>query len=817
MNNNLILEINRAKSLMGLKEENFPTNSHILNEQGSAITQLGKLLIHADEAFESVDDVKKLLNDLNNLIPKGSKFARLTVQEIDDMAQGLKNQKTEIANAARVNDLGSLNKNDSSFYKKFNDFKIKVQNAKGGAPIDNNQLFINNVDIALNKVFDNTDGKVYQAYSESYFEMEKLIDDYLVGGTTKPNKKVLEGLYKEAFEDELKAKGIPFKSGDKNFDRLETWLEKKIETDLDEWQKKKGYTYDEKPVTNLEDIKKVSGKWRFLNNLIKKFKNIGKTFNELKASLDANVELLKSFPAEKIVIENSTTPTTEFQSLVRAIAYDIDQIDGIEKNARQIWGEVLAELKKEGETDLVNAIENSLIYGEPGGNRMSIWKPESFKQYFDDLKKRYPNTPESTLKNAEQVSDFMDEFTKFKNLTKKLFRDGVAGLFKNIKEEIKSRSLKFPWRAMWMELFFGQVNSFKRLGKMFGTKGFGAWKKLLQNFLFKYAKMILFKKLFIVIPVSINFLISAGFESAEINKIKAETDDTNFDVWEQQIYKAFFEFNTSDLIPFDIEWEYTLIKVSIDEFKSWGNRKADLIKDEMVMSSNQAFDAWWDSMDKDKQKDLVNAFALKGGTPFGRLYNYVTYDNLNQQRFILKNGLKESDIQKFKNSLVAYGDIKVNDEALNISIEKVQDLFKNPEKINKVEETLNLVGGAVRDKNGYLYEPLSTLSTEKLKSYEYSFRKVPFEPFYFSAKVAPTDVNKPVLHKIYYAATTDETPVLATQNLIKSVNPKNPPVESGFEKEEDAKDVVKKLNDLDNTLIEDKTIISAKDFADKYL
>lgn len=804
---------------MGLKEENFPTNSHILNEGGPPITQLGKLLIHADEAFESVDDVKKLLNGLNDLIPKGSKVVKLTAQEIDDMAQGLKNQKTEIANAARADKLGSLSTNPSSFYKKFNDFKIKVQNAKGGASIDNNQMFINSVDSALNKVFDNPDGKVYQAYSESYFEMEKLIDDEYLGGAKKPNKKELKEFYKGYFEDELKTKGIVFKSGDKNFDRLETWLDKKIETDLDGWQKEKGLTYDEKPVTNIEDIKKVSGKWRFLNNLIKKFKNIGKTFDELKASLDKNLNLLKSFPAEKIVIENSTTPTTEFQSLVRAIAYDIDQIDGIEKNARQIWGEVLAELGKEGETELVKAIENSLIYGEPGGNRMSIWKPESFKQYFDDLKKRYPSTPESTLKNAEQVSDFMDEFTKFKNLTKKLFRDGVAGLFKNIKEEIKSRSLKFPWRAMWMELFFGQVNSFKRLGKIFGTKGFGTWKKLLQNFLFQYAKMILFKKLFIVIPVSINFLISAGFESAEINKIKAETDDTNFDVWEQQIYKAFFEFNTSDLIPFDIEWEYTLIKVSIDEFKSWGNRKADLIKDEMVMSKNEAFDEWWGSMGQEEQKALLKGFAEPQGflQPFGRLYQFVTQENPNQQQFLKYNGLKESDLEKFKKSLVVYKDIAVNEDALNIDLDKVKQVFKNPKNVEKISENVTITDGAVRDKNGYLYRVIGELGTQGGKTYKFSFQKVPYEPFYFYAKVAPTSVSDPVLYKIYYAATTDEKPEPATLNDIKKANPKTIPNINGFEKEDDAKDVVKKLNDLDNTLIEDKTIISAKDFADKYL
>jgi hypothetical protein len=817
MNSSILLEINRAKSLMGLKEENFPTNSHILNEGGPPITQLGKLLIHADEAFESVDDVKKLLNGLNDLIPKGSKVVKLTAQEIDDMAQGLKNQKTEIANAARADKLGSLSTNPSSFYKKFNDFKIKVQNAKGGASIDNNQMFINSVDSALNKVFDNPDGKVYQAYSESYFEMEKLIDDEYLGGAKKPNKKELKEFYKGYFEDELKKKGIVFKSGDKNFDRLETWLDKKIETDLDGWQKEKGLTYDEKPVTNIEDIKKVSGKWRFLNNLIKKFKNIGKTFDELKVSLDKNLNLLKSFPAEKIVIENSTTPTTEFQSLVRAIAYDIDQIDGIEKNARKIWDEVLDELRKEGDTELVRAIENSLIYGEPGSNIMPIWKPESFKQYFQDLKTRYPNTPESVLKNAEQISSFMEDFTKFKNFVKSVFKDGISGLFKNIKEYIKT--FEFSWRNIWMEVFFGQIRTFKTLGKMFGTKGFGTWKRLLQNLLWQYIKLIVFKKVLIIVPVTINTLIAIGFEKNEIDRISSETKKTGYDVLKDEIVKAYTEFNASDLLPFDIEWEYNLIKSGLLGIDRELSQNPDKTKSELVMSKNEAFDEWWDSMGQEEQKALLKGFAEPQGflQPFGRLYQFVTQENPNQQQFLKYNGLKESDLEKFKKSLVVYKDIAVNEDALNIDLDKVKQVFKNPKNVEKISENVTITDGAVRDKNGYLYRVIGELGTQDGKSYKFSFQKVPYEPFYFYAKVAPASVSDPVLYKIYYAATTDEKPEPATLNDIKKANPKTIPNINGFEKEDDAKDVVKKLNDLDNTLIEDKTIISAKDFADKYL
>jgi hypothetical protein len=68
-----------------------------------------------------------------------------------------------------------------------------------------------------------------------------------------------------------------------------------------------------------------------------------------------------------------------------------------------------------------------------------------------------------------------------------------------------------------MEVFFGQIRTFKTLGKMLGTKGFGTWKKLLQNFLWQYIKLLVFKKALIIIPVTINTLISIGLEKNEID------------------------------------------------------------------------------------------------------------------------------------------------------------------------------------------------------------------------------------------------------------------------------------------------------------
>ena len=450
---------------------------------------------------------------------------------------------------------------------------------------------------------------------------------------------------------------------------------------------------------------------------------------------------------------------------------------------------------------------------------MSKWKPESFKEYFQDLKTRYPNTPESVLKNAEQVSAFMDKFTKFKNFVKNSLKDGVAGLFKNIKELYKSGKIEFPWRQMWMEVFFGQIRTFKTLGKMLGTKGFGTWKKLLQNFLWQYIKLLVFKKALIIIPVTIDTLIAIGFEKNEIDRISSETKKTGYELLWDEIKKGYKEFNTSDLLPIDIEWEYDLIKSGLVGIDRELSQDPDKTKSELVMSKNQAFDEWWNSMGQEEQKVLLKGFAEPQGIfkPFGRLYDFVMKENQNQTLFLKYNGLKESDLEKFKKSLVVYKDIAVNEDALNIDLDKVKQVFKNPKNVEKISENVTITDGAVRDKNGYLYRVIGELGTQDGKSYKFSFQKVPYEPFYFYAKVAPTNVSDPVLYKIYYAATTDEKPEPATLNDIKRANPKSVPNINGFEKEEDAKDVVKKLNDMENTLIEDKTIISAKDFADKYL
>jgi hypothetical protein len=812
MENSLLLEISRIKNLMGVHEF---LNESLLNEN-VGLTKWVRLLQNSEEVFSTTEKATKFLKELDELLPVGKK---LTPKYIDDLSTALVNSRKNIQASAISDSLASLV--DDAYIKLT---KIKSAIEAGQRKNQMNVLFDKRVTEALKNVFDNN-VDLQAIYSQSKSEIFNLLDEYR--GTSIPlNRQEQIGEFLSEFEKRFDVGDLKLK----DYPEFKTYAKIKFEEELEGFINSETSTYaggaphslrdnfNNKPSTDPTKIPKISTNWRFVKNIIRKFQTLLDSSKPIKVSFEDNVALLKNFPPEKIFIEGTSIPTSEFQNLSRAIAYDIDQLDGIEKNARQLWNDLLNEIDDE---NLKRAIKETLLYGDEKGGNTLFWKAEKIEDYFKELEKRYPTV---NLTTKERFAKFLEEYRSLGNLftsIRKLLIGGISGSWARIKDFMKELKKKLTLKNFLSEIFFGQIRTFKQIGKIFGTKGYGSWKKLAWNLIKQYALLLFYKQVLIIVPIFFSTLVVTIEEKMGINAIN-DTEKRTFgamvlDEWIEEMTTI----TTSDLSPFDFEVTEETINLMRDLIPRLWAIKPDTIESELIMSKNQAFNEYYAGLSKEQKQNLIIGLgeSQNVGTDFGRLYLFTkTTFTANQKFFMEKNNLKESDIKKIRDSLITYSDLVVDESGFKeqvkewkkiiISPEQIKQAFSKDKNVQKASSLVDATLGAVRTKDGEIYEPIS------LDDYKFNFKKISYKPFYVVGDIVPESATGKIKYQIYFAKDRQEIPQPAELNDIKSINPKGLGSDGLFEDELDAENAVKTLN-KQQKVIQDPSPINLQELLQK--
>jgi len=806
MNNNLILEIDRVKSLMGLSDSNSIKNLQIINEVvASRFKNYLMLLKDVDE----VGEIEKVLIKMKELAPRKIK---ITPEEIETLAKEIFLEKEAISTAAKNNQLGTLG-NSNSAYKKFEKFKTQVSTALNKS-VDNDVTFDTHVQMATEKIFNNPNGEVYKAHIKAVQDVQDLLVDE-VGQGTVIKKDLIKEWYVDEFKKNLKSGGTEFKENDPIFEPLKKWLDKKFDEQVLRWQqdaKTEGQdlVFDDKPTVNLESIKKVKRNWRFIRNMIKKFDGV---FNKVDycESLKVNIEKLKSFPKESLI--QNGKPSEPFQNLTRAIAYDIDQLDGVEKNAKKIWDEILND--PEIDEDLKAAMKNSEIYG-------GVYKTETINNYLDELAKRYPDVKPSNWEQFKRFfgkySDWSEEIAK----AKKLATGGVNQSWTEIIFWIKT-IFKFIWqnvKGILRLVFTGQFKSFRTLGKMFSTKGFGNTSRLASKFVLQYSKLLVYKQLLIIFPIIFNNILTKVLEAAGINVVEGE-GTLKDRIWNDYMDELTTLSFPSDFFPFDFSVSVEMASDLKNFIYNQLNEDPNTTENELLISKNEAFNQWYNSLKKEEKQNLIKGLGESQNlvTAFGKLYLWTKETwTFNKKQFIEKNNLEDDDIEKIRNSLVAYSNLNVDVESFKkqvdewkkivVSPEQIKQAFSNDKNIKKASSLMDATIGAVRTADNSLYEP------NYLEDYKFNFKKISYKPYYVVRTIVPETAAEKTKYRIYFAKDRDEVPTEADLNDIKSINPKGLGADGFFDNYIEAEKAVITLNSKQK-LVQDPSPINLQELLKK--
>ncbi len=643
----LILEVKRIKSLMGIKLHESLLYENPINLIKNAVSNV------PPGVFDNLVSSKNLLKQLNDLIDQGPK---LSTPQLDDLAKRLNNRTTY---AAAKPELDMLIGRSGRLA---NDVKLNTI-----------------IDTHVYNVFDVEDSFARQIYIEAENETKEWIKQQsLIPGKeimsvddiTAHFESTYEGIWNKFVSDNENT--IELLKFD-DYYHLHTWarerwfsgFNKKLKTPaiLDDtnmltyrknvrgtestpesvWKKPERGSLK----TDTDDIKPVIlPNFHFLHGVYSKFKEIFSATYRIADDLAVNLELLKNFPETEIFDELGNV-TEKFKNLVQRI--NLDNISLIKKQGDDIaeWEKIFAD--PEMPQSIKDGINKVPIFEKRWGGL--LWMEEKFSVYIDRIKAQdkgayqtitySPKLPESTLK--------MDDLLR--NATKTV-TNPLGAMWNFIKNSVRK------W--VFSVGIYGLNITVKNLSRLFTRKGFSI-KPFLKNLAVCYFVLYIVKTIIGAIKAVITALstvicvpfptldICKDFDSRPyITKIKDELAD------------LFDEF--SDLWIFKEAWMLDVIPIMIISTKKF-LESPDPVKsaDEEYMAAQNEIVEKAANMGNDKFANIVKDRMLKDLTkmdletlkqPWKQFYNQIAGDY--KEVFAMNNDLTMEDLDKLKNSFFMY-------------------------------------------------------------------------------------------------------------------------------------------------------------------
>lgn len=833
MENKILLEISRIKEIMSVCESKL--NTDLIFEEKQLIMEIGLIVkasqqvaMHSDEIFKDVSAGERVLTSINNAVPAAS---RLTKTQITDLAKELQSSRQAISTAARNKNLSNLS---DDAYKKLRDLQNKV---KGG--VDNIPAFKATVEQEITKALDNMEDTHSLSLANQVARQKTFneADDLLSLGLDETEKILTDADLITEFENNLKQTFTDIGYKLEDFPQYKKWsldgFKNKHLPDFKEGQikskagnpyKRKDFFVD-KPVNPAEDIAQLANKnkgyLRFLSGLYKKLMSVLGKYNP-QDSLQQNLERLKSVDPSTIVKDGKISK--EYETIVRAINYDLEQLADIEKNIVKLWDEQIEQLKLT-HPELVKEIENVSIYSEIP----ALQKSETLGGMIERIKKD-PGVEPAVLGKISTFTDAIKEIfsllSKIKDYAIKILSNFWSGVFEGWKALIDRFGGwgKF-FESVLKEVAWGNVRGPREIGQLFSKAGYGSARKFFFNFAYQYARLLFFKKFVMAFVIGFDVLIKLGLENMGYDVIKKEGAEFG-ELWTEEFTKQFKLWGYENFgEAFDV-WSPVNPKLML-EFLSYApelwRAKVDQTEQELLRSKEEAFNDVWKNMSPLEQKSAVTALAESGAllTGFNKLYNKTLLAymlpgskdssdrpaNISTKKFMDVNKLSSDDVKKIHNSLLPYTDVQVNlgfddtKEDMLIQIrKKTEELYKNLGKKEKIDAQLKTVEGVVRDKYGKLWK------IKDLPNYTFEFIEYKIQPYYVVRAVIPTNLKDKKKYEIYYSDEYTEAPKPADLNTLKAENPDGlNPADGSFDDEEKAKEFVNKIN-LNQTVEEGEKI-----------
>lgn len=809
-NKELIIEISRIKELMALEKkqhyENLISENNILLEGPSFLKTGYQMAIHSDDIFKNTAKSEELLNAINKLGPKAS---QLKPEAIKQLASDLQSSRQLISNAAKQGNLSSL---ADDAWKKLQQLQSKVP---GG--IDNVPSITTKVEQKVFEALDDLDaGSTLHlanevALGKTFDDLDSLIVDSLDEGITYLDdaSSILE--FEHHLDDAIKKVGgdpqqlsLYRKWATKRFKEVELPAYKKSDLYLPNGEPyKRGNGFNSKPVNPATDVANVAkrnmGYFRFLNGLIKKFKSwIGK-YNP-KQSLEENLNRLKAVDPATIMVDGKLS--REYETIVRAINYDIEQIAGLEKTIDKLWEETISELAGQYPA-LVQDIGKVDIYQGIGITQ----KSENLDAVLERIKKDPAIGPENVAKItslSDVLKKLFNTLAELKNWVLKFARNLPSAIMETWVEFAKK--VKKDWfKMLGREVLWGNIRGPREIGKLFTKSGYGSLRKLFMNFVLQYARLLFFKKVFIFLPLAFKALYLGILESLGVDAIKDE-GATPFSIVEEEFFEEFnlaLADNGYEVAEYFSIVDFSLARTIGTSVYRWATTPVNQVEQELLRSKQQAFDEYWNTLSDLQKRTAVKNLALTNKThDFGWLFTSTDLDekgnptNGQPRHFMKANNLTIDDIKKIASSLIPFTDLQVN-IGTNVEQKGILDRIKKEtdnlllSKKNKeeLEKTLNNVSGVVRDKQGRMYDVKDGIDSEHFVFTEYKM-----QPYFTVRKNPPSDVDGKTTYQIYYADEFNEVPELAELNQIKAYNPKGMNPDGSFDKLKDAEKFVTDAN-----------------------
>ena len=796
MNQNLLLEIERNRKLMGLSPKNnlFESINRILISEQS-ISKFAQFLKYSDEFFKDVSTAKKTLDEMNGLIPEKNIKLRYTPTEIENLAKKLVDSRIEISTAAKTNNLGTLS---DDAYTALKNFKTRIEKGKNIKSIENDALFANQVETQLSNLFDNPGSRVNSAYNDAFSNLDSTLMDYK-GSELTLSKSELEAEFISNFK-----KSMEDLHGHKVTDSLEDkslleWAKKKFTSEVDDYASKNEIVFsNETPKTNILDIKKPSpllrGKnWRFINNFFRKLSdNLNK--RNPKDALDEKLALLQGFPLSQMSSNGKVTKA--FNDLIRGIAYDMDQINKFDKTIVDEWKALIEKIKSDSKGNpelegLVDKMKDVLIYDSTFG---LTFKKQSLDEYLKYLEEKYgaeTSTLDRVKKGKEDLKSLTDRLKSFREI----FTNGLDGIIDKIRDFVNGIS----WKNFLSYPLFGMFRTPKQLGLMLGKRGFTV-KGLLASFFETYFTLLFYKNVFLFAYLAVESFFQVVGEYAGRDTIDAK--GKKIGVIELTLKKYDMELtnlkNAYSWLPFDPKRSIVgkFIKFVTKGFVDIiTDDDIDKFEKELKISADEKFNLFWEELPKTEKKTAIAALTTPGGTttPFDRFSIRTGYTRgsngvqlTGNSEYYLKNhpGLTIDNIVTLNNARVAEGE-------LNSSITKDKIETAASDKTgNAIKDLLKQVdfrSGAIRTKDGKLYEIEYSVNTD-----DFTFKPVSFLPVY-EVYEETNQAGENDGYAIYYADSREDLPERIQTSEVNSVNPVNMNEDGTFNERSDAENAAKKL------------------------
>lgn len=710
--NNLILEIERVREIMGLDSQSKP----LLTEN---IGILAKLFRQADEVFSDVAQNKQIIRQLDELTPITKGTRRLTQKEIDDLATALSNDAAAIKAAmSNVSYSAGINAaKQIASVKKLNTLLLRTARTESDSLLN---LF---VEKQLAKVFEKPDGVWNSAYNQAIMKVKELAEDYWDNMLKLPEDELIQ-----AFKSELntilekKIKGYKWEDypefqrwASNEFNRIDGTLDNIIKktlvdsdgnfleaTALTVKSKNRFETFNAAKLETETDLKLNDIKSRSLTN----FRAIHGIVSKLKSmfteptfltSYEKNVALLKGFPVDQMfkTVNNKVLPNDQFMALVKNIGLDIDQVATYEVNVLKQWENLMKEVESIN-PELSKGMLEVPIYSQSGGGL--IWVEEKLSVFIDRLKLMY----EGQFVEGGGFGGFLLEQLKNSVQIVTLGSKSIIASTKSIMDGGKGFLSTFAKRQLFSGGIWGVPFTPKQVGLMLTRRGF-APVQLLKSFLEAWFAMTIWQNVLQTLVAVFEPIFTWFCELTVEPAFKFFggsfncTDDKRSMVqfWSESISSIWLDYTSYLEVPIKPGFLISLGERMFDGLTSVDS--IDQTSVELPEDNQKKFNELWETLGPDKQKFIVEKMAKQENTDFQNFYQVIDKAKFSYQynKFLEINGLDDNDVQKIKSNIVATVPEKTK---LGISIEQLKNLTADSPNISSMFNV-----GAIKDKTGKVY------------------------------------------------------------------------------------------------------------------